>query len=526
MSSTIVEPISVETVDGTAVELRNFGVRVAGKTLLRHVNARFEPAEVTLVVGPSGAGKSVLLKALAGLIPADDTTMQLSGVVRVGNQSSSHPRPNEVGVVFQDFALLDELTPVENIKLARDHRRRSDSPVPSVDDLLLDLQIPRNTPTGALSGGQRQRLAIARTLAYNAPVILYDEPTSGLDTATSAIVARQIRETHEQHGKTSIIVTHDYESLAEIADRIYLLDPHRQTLIEVSVREIRSRLQPATQESNQLATRRERGRLAVVGDWFSGTSKVIEATITSPLSLIPTWRNIRWGLRFLLHYLVLIAGPSAWAYLAISGAIIGFVTTYFTFKFLPYAGYTEPLIIEDLLASMGFALFRILVPVLATILIAARCGAAIASDVGGKSYGQQLSALRTIGIWPRGYLFTGVLWSFVLATPILVLLAYAVAAGTSLLVFVSTHTDYGGLFWQQHFHEYLVGQSYWWYQGSGWLLAKVLVCALVIGSVSYHLGIRRKLSGHDVSKGITQTILWSTLLVLVVHFAFAFIEFD
>ena len=70
------------------------------------------------------------------------------------------------------------------------------------------------------------------------------------------------------------------------------------------------------------------------------------------------------------------------------------------FRFLPFASYTKPLLIEDLLTSMGFALYRIFVPVLATILIAARCGAAVASDVGGKSYGHQIDALRTLGVRP------------------------------------------------------------------------------------------------------------------------------
>ena len=525
MSSTVVDPISVETVEGTAVALRNFGVKVAGKTLLRHVNARFEPAEITLIVGPSGAGKSVLLKALAGLIGPDDQTLEVNGLIQIASETSSHPRPGQVGVVFQNFALLDELSPTENIQLARDHRRSRDGSVPTVDDLLLDLQIPSSTPTGALSGGQRQRLAIARTLAYNAPVILYDEPTSGLDAASAAIVAKQIRDTHDQHGKTSIIVTHDYETLAEIADRIFLLDPQKQTLIEVSVHEIRKRLKPSIHETPAAASVGDRlNRRAA--DWFDGTGKVVQEAVTLPLSLLPAWRSPRWGARFLFHYLKLIAGPSAFAYLAISGAIIGFVTTYFVFKFLPYAEYTEPLIIEDMLGSMGFSLFRILVPVLATILIAARCGAAVASDVGGKSYGQQLSALRTLGVRPRGYLFTGVLWSFLVATPILVIVSYAIAAMTSLLVFINTHPDYGALFWQHNFHQFLVNEGHWWYTGSGWLLAKVICCALVISAVAYNIGSKPKLSGNDISKGITQTILWSTLLVLVVHFIFAFIEFE
>ena len=95
------------------------------------------------------------------------------------------------------------------------------------DRLLEELGVPTDVPTHALSGGQRQRLAIARTLAYDPDVVLYDEPTSGLDSATAAEVTRVIAATHAKHPCTSIVVTHDYESLSRIADAIYLIDPDR-----------------------------------------------------------------------------------------------------------------------------------------------------------------------------------------------------------------------------------------------------------------------------------------------------------
>jgi ABC-type transporter Mla maintaining outer membrane lipid asymmetry permease subunit MlaE len=262
-----------------------------------------------------------------------------------------------------------------------------------------------------------------------------------------------------------------------------------------------------------------------VGDFLAGTTRAVERVLAAIVALLPVWRRPLWGLRFLLHYLRLVAGPSAWAYLAISGAIIGFVTTYFTFRFLPFANYTEPLLIEDLLTSMGFALYRILVPVLATILIAARCGAAVASDVGGKSYSRQLDALRTIGVSPRFYLLTPILYSFLLGTPVLTWISYQAAAATSLAAFTATHAELGPDFWQSHFERRLVVPNAIWPAGSGWLLAKLLLCAAGIGLIAYHGGASPKHSGRDVSNGITASILWSTLYVLIVHFAFAFIEF-
>ena len=386
--------------------------------------------------------------------------------------------------------------------------------------------MPADVPTAALSGGQRQRLAIARALAFDAEVILYDEPTSGLDAQTGSKVAELIRRAHDEHHKTSIIVTHDFATLTCIADEVFLLDAATRSLRRIPPEqwpELHELLVPPAQ--NETPARWSRGWLQALGGLFEATTRACERTVTLPLHLLPLWRSPAWGLRCLLHYLRIVAGPSAWLYLAITGAIIGFVTTYFTFKYLPFADYTEPLLLEELLGSIGFALYRIFVPVLATILIAARCGGAVASDIGGKSYGRQLDAMKTLGMNPPRYLKTGILYSFLFGAPVLTLVAYGAAAMASLVVFTATHLDRGSLFWNHHFHAELTNPGSFWFAGTGWLLAKLLICAVGIAAIAYHRGATRKYSTGDVSRGITSTILWSTLYVLVVHFAFAFFEF-
>jgi ABC-type transporter Mla maintaining outer membrane lipid asymmetry permease subunit MlaE len=421
--------------------------------------------------------------------------------------------------------------------LARGHRGASASADDAArpDALLDELQVPRGVPTAALSGGQRQRLAIARTLAQQPRVVLYDEPTSGLDAATAERVASLIARTHDSHPTTSIVVTHDYESLAPIADRIYLLDWRTRTLREIDRADwgdLRRQLEPPPRSDEPAAIpwwkqplRWARGGVRRAAEWLVDTSRADEEALLAPLRLVPLWRSPAWGLRFLLHYLRLVAGPSAWVYIAIAGLIAGFVATYFTFRFLPYEQYIKQLVIEDLLTSIGFALYRIIVPLLSMILIAARCGAAVSSDVGGKAYGRQLDAMRTFGAAPQRYLLTPILYAFLLGTPLLVAVGYAIAAATSLVVFVATHPDRGADFWQHHFHAALVVPGQVLYEGTGWLLAKTLVCALGVGLIAYHQGTGQKLSSRDVSGGITRTILWGTLLVLVVHFVFAFFEF-
>ncbi|MGH7130187.1 MAG: ABC transporter permease, partial [Planctomycetaceae bacterium] len=338
-------------------------------------------------------------------------------------------------------------------------------------------QVPAGVRTGALSGGQQQRLAIARTLAYDPDVILYDEPTSGLDAATAAQAADLIKRTHDAHGKTSIIVTHDYEALAPIADAVYLVDPRLEALVRVEPAEwpnLRQQLNPADlrEDVEEPASGRQRplawphSAAAALEQALIATSRMTEAALHAPRALVPLWHSPRWGLRFFLHYLRLVAGPSAWVYVAVAGMIIGFVATHFTFRFLPYAQYTEPLLTEDLLATIGFALYRILVPVLATILIAARCGAAVASDVGGKMHSRQMDALRTFGVSPPRYLLTNVLYAFLLGTPVLTAVSFVTAKWTSLVVFTATHSDRGPEFWRLHFHRRLHVPGEFFYDGS------------------------------------------------------------
>lgn len=509
--------------------LGDLSIHAGSQTLLDDANVTIPGGKITVIVGGSGAGKSVLLRTLAGLLPRNGEVLSWSGTIAFG-ESLDVASVQNVGIVFQQFALFDELTPTENVQFAIDHRsNRGQPPAQSAAEWLSELGVPAKTRVAGLSGGQKQRLAIARTLAADPDIVLYDEPTSGLDSASGRKVAELIRQTHDAHRRTSIVVTHDYETLIPIADEVLLLDSEQKKLVFVARSEwpeIPQRMKPVTLEAEtEQPPSALQMVLAASDDFLAATGSAVVAAVRLPFDALPIFRRPLWGGRFFAHYLRLVGGVSAWIYLIISGLIIGFTATYFTFKFLPFRLYTQPLLIDELLASIGFALYRILVPVLATILIAARCGAAVAADVGVKQYGGQVDALRTLGVKPKSYLLVPIVLAFVVATPLLEWLAFSSARMISLVTFQATHPAIGPFFWEQHFYRNLQLEQHNWPLGWGWVLLKNIACGVGTAAIGYYRGIAPKHSASDVSNAITSTVLWTTLYVLVVHFTIALIEF-
>ena len=547
---------SVQQLPPKSLHLNDLTINAGDRELLAETNLSIAAGKITVIVGGSGAGKSVLLRTLAGLIPRNGPVIKWAGKIESGHDLPAQPAPKinhktqttnatsesgtdsenifpdqpRIGIVFQQFALFDELSPSENVQFAIDHRNdRTIAPSQTSRQWLEELGVPAKTPVAALSGGQKQRLAIARTLAANPDIILYDEPTSGLDAASGGKVAELIRHTHDTYHRTSIIVTHDYETLIPIADEVLLLDSETRCLVPVPRQDwpqIPTRMRPVqlSETASRPPTLVEQGTQKI-DTFLAQTGSTVVAALRLPYDLLPLFPRPRWGLRFFAHYLRLVGGVSAWVYLVLAGLIVGFTGTYFTFRFLPFRLYTQPLLIDELLSSIGFALYRILVPVLATILIAARCGAAVAADVGVKQYGGQIDAMRTLGVKPRLYLLLPIVLAFMLATPMLEWMAFTSARFISMLSFTAAHPDVGPFFWEQHFYRNLLTSDGGWPQGWGWVMLKNLVCGIGTGAIGFYRGLAPKQSASDVSNAITSTVLWATLYVLLVHFIIALIEF-
>ncbi|WP_029137206.1 ABC transporter ATP-binding protein [Nakamurella lactea] len=190
---------------------------------LDSVTLTIRSGESVAVLGPSGSGKSTLLNLLAGLDRPTAGTVTVGGVRvdALGEAGSARYRRTAVGMVFQFFNLLDDLTVLDNVllpaQLAGTPRGQAND---RTTELLRQLNIDdlRGAYPGRLSGGERQRVAIARALVNRPALLLADEPTGALDTAAGADVAELLRDINSR-GQTVVLVTHDLALAGSVTGR-------------------------------------------------------------------------------------------------------------------------------------------------------------------------------------------------------------------------------------------------------------------------------------------------------------------
>lgn len=184
--------------------------------ILSSVNQKFELGKFYAIIGKSGTGKSTLLSLLAGL-DKPKTGQVLFKNENIDKKGYSNHRKNNISLVFQNYNLIDYLSPIENIRLV--NKKASESIL--IELGLDEKQIKRNVMK--LSGGQQQRVAIARALVSKAPIILADEPTGNLDSATAGEIIDILKTLAKERNKCVIVVTHSKE-VAEAADIILELN--------------------------------------------------------------------------------------------------------------------------------------------------------------------------------------------------------------------------------------------------------------------------------------------------------------
>jgi putative ABC transport system ATP-binding protein len=203
----------------------------AGPPALANLSLTVPAGEALAVVGPSGSGKSTLLNLIAGLDKPSTGSVIVDGqrVDAMSEAASAKYRRERIGMVFQFFNLLDDLTVADNVLLpAQLAGMARDKAATRVKDLLRYLGIERfaDTYPGKLSGGQRQRVAVARALMNRPALLLADEPTGALDTASGEDVKALLVELNRD-GQAILLVTHDIGLADACATRtIELVDGH------------------------------------------------------------------------------------------------------------------------------------------------------------------------------------------------------------------------------------------------------------------------------------------------------------
>ncbi|MEK6553781.1 MAG: ATP-binding cassette domain-containing protein, partial [Bdellovibrionota bacterium] len=217
----------------TAIEISNLRKTFDGKEyVINGMSLNIPKGKITVIIGFSGTGKSVLLKHILGLLRPTSGTIKVFGKdVWSMNFDELIDLRCKLGVLFQNSALFDDMTVLENVHFPLIEHRR-DLSFKAIDEIarakLLASGMEEkhyNKLPGELSGGMRKRVALARALALDPDVLLYDEPTTGLDPILTEMVDDLILKTHQNHkGSTSVVVSHDILAAFRLADYLVMLD--------------------------------------------------------------------------------------------------------------------------------------------------------------------------------------------------------------------------------------------------------------------------------------------------------------
>lgn len=210
------------------IKIENISKSFGDKQVLKNISAEFEQGKTNLIIGQSGSGKTIMMRICTGLLEPDDGEVYFNDR-RFSNLPESKRRDirKEMGVLFQGGALFDSMTVEENVmfplnmftKMSRSEK------LDRVNFCLkrVNLENSNKLRTNELSGGMMKRVAIARAIANNPKYLFCDEPNSGLDPKTSELIDELISEITEEYNITTIVNTHDMNSVMMIGQHINFL---------------------------------------------------------------------------------------------------------------------------------------------------------------------------------------------------------------------------------------------------------------------------------------------------------------
>ena len=210
------------------IEARSIYKQFEGKNVLDDINATFDNGITNLIIGQSGAGKTVLLKCIVGLLTPNKGSVTYDGrCINTMKEKEKISIRREIGMLFQNAALFDSMSVLENVMFPLDmfstmtYKERRERARACLDRV--NLINAQNKSPEELSGGMQKRAAIARAIALEPKYLFCDEPNSGLDPQTSLVIDELIHDITKEYGITTIVNTHDMNSVMNIGDHILFL---------------------------------------------------------------------------------------------------------------------------------------------------------------------------------------------------------------------------------------------------------------------------------------------------------------
>ena len=215
------------------IEVKNLIKSFDGREVLKNVSTFFEPGKTNLIIGRSGSGKTVMMKNLIGLLQPDSGEILYSGR-NITNMSKSQLKSlrQEMGMLFQGSALFDSMTVLENAMFpltmfsSEPYKQREKRAMFCLERV--DLKDAKHLYPAEISGGMKKRAAIARAIALNPRYLFCDEPNSGLDPKTSLLIDALIFDITKDYQMTTVINTHDMNSVMNIGEKIVLISEGRK----------------------------------------------------------------------------------------------------------------------------------------------------------------------------------------------------------------------------------------------------------------------------------------------------------
>lgn len=213
---------------GTIVEVRDVHYSISGRAIFSGLNLQIPRGRITAIMGPSGTGKTTLLRLITGQLKPDRGQVLFDGIdVSRLSTRELYALRRRMGMLFQNGALLTDVDVFENVAFPL--REHTDLPEALIRNVVLTklqavgLRGAARLMPSELSGGMSRRVALARAMATDPEVLIYDEPFTGLDPISMGMIVRLVRQMNFALGVTSIVVSHDVEELAILADTSYII---------------------------------------------------------------------------------------------------------------------------------------------------------------------------------------------------------------------------------------------------------------------------------------------------------------